>query len=1025
MISADRRIVLERLNKFQKRVESARYGEKLPLQASYIYNPENPIPYETALKEKYKSIKAGEKWGEIWGSGWFRFTGTVPAEFNGKQVMALIDVDGEACVFDNGEPVLGLTYDREGNRQIRKRRVPLFQSASGGEKVDLLVEAAANGLFGLENETLVSRKDNFYLKQAELAVYYPKIWKLSMDIEFLMSLAVSLEPEDPRGRKILTGLNQTANLWAEGKGLEQCLKITRDLLAKPANASSMNVWSIGHAHLDLGWLWPVRETRRKGGRTFATALRLMEEYDEYKFGASQPQLFKWIKQDYPGLYSRIKEAVEKGKFECQGGMWVEPDMNLAGGEALVRQCLYGKRFFREEFGKDVKNLWLPDVFGYSPALPQILKKSGIDYFVTQKISWNETNLFPYHTFHWYGIDGTPILTHFLPTNNYNLGNYPKDLIASERRFAQSDVQDDFLNLFGVGDGGGGPSRHQIEMGIRAQNTEGCPKIRFDFAENFFKKISDSGLQALPGWSGELYLELHRGTYTTQAKMKKYNRRLELLLRDIEILGVFLGKYPQETLRQVWEDTLLNQFHDILPGSSIKLVYDDAHKLSEDNLCLLEDTLKAVIEPREKAADRNNYIIYNTLSWDRIATVTLPDPGFEALAVDGYGNRHALQKTENSLIVQIPVPAMGYNTLTLEKYSPEDDEKSGLPGEVIADRDSMENRFLKVTFGKDGTITSIYDKENDREYLSGPANMLLLWEDYPNRWEAWDINGFYRETTPEQAKLEYREVNYSGAYGAEVTQRFTFGKSDLEQRIRLEADSRMILISNNVNWKEERRMLRVQSKPAVQAHQASYEIQYGIIKRNTHTNTSWDQALFEVPGHRFADISQPDHGFAILNDCKYGHYVRNGIMDLTLLRSTKYPDPEADMGEHEFVFAYYPHTGDLTDSDVLQKAHELNSPVHSVPSREIPREQVKSYFRITGERVKLESVKKAEDGSGIVLRLYETMGTDSDVILHAADKWKEAYETDLMEDAQKELAEEGDQLELHFTPFEIKSILLIY
>ncbi|MFP4384187.1 MAG: alpha-mannosidase [Spirochaetia bacterium] len=1015
MLKAERRIILGRLKKFQARVEERRYGEKSPLQASYIYDNE-PIPYKDAVNGKYKPIQIGEKWGEIWGSGWFKFTGEVPADFSGEIVLALIDVDGEACVFENGEPVLGLTYDREGNRQIRKRRVPLFDNARGGEKVELLVEAAANGLFGLENERLVSKRDVFNLRQAELAVYYPDVWQFSLDLEFLISLAESLDPENPRSCKILAELNRAANVWSEGKGIEQCRKITRELLDKPAHASTMNVWSVGHAHLDLGWLWPVRETRRKGGRTFATALRLLEEYPEYRFGASQPQLFKWIKQDYPGLYSRIKDAVKKGRLECQGGMWVEPDMNLTSGESLVRQCLYGKRFFREEFGKDIRNLWLPDVFGYSPALPQILRKSGIDFFMTQKISWNEINLFPYHTFRWKGIDGTPILTHFLPTNNYNLGNYPKDLIESEKRFSQSDIQDDFLNLFGVGDGGGGPSRHQIEMGIRGGNTEGCPNVKISFAQDFFDKVEKSVTESLPEWNGELYLELHRGTYTTQAKMKKDNRRLEHLLRDTEILGVLLGGYPNAKLQKVWEDTMLNQFHDILPGSSITMVYDDAHEMSDENICILEDAIDEIIG-REKS-NGGTYLVYNTLSWDRTATISLPDTG-AALLEDGYGRKYPLQRNSGSLQARVPVPAMGYNSFTLRDGSVETDQEK-----VTAEPDFLENKFIKVMFGKDGTITSIFDKDSSREFLAGPANRFLLWEDYPNSWEAWDINGFYRETTPEQAVLEYRKVSYSGKYTAEIEQRFSIGNSIIEQKIRVTEDSRLVEIANRVEWNEERKMLRVQAEPAVTASEASYEIQYGTIKRSTHTNTSWDQALFEVPAHRFADLSQPDHGFALINDCKYGHYVRNGIMDLTLLRSPKHPDPAADIGNHEFTFGYYPHTGDLVSSDVLEKAHEMNSPVYTAAVKEIPEEKVKSFFRISGNHVKLEVIKKAEDGSGVILRLYETMGTDTEVTLYSAEHWKSVSETDLMEDGENKIADEGNELSLVFTPFEIKSLKLL-
>jgi len=604
------KIYIERIKRFSERVKHRQYTCLADLKASFIYDKKVPIPYEKAVKAKYISIKKGEKWGDLWGCAWFRFTGKIPASAKGKEIGAIINVDGEACLWENGSPTLGLTNKIHWYLGSAKEFIPLYKKAKGGEEVKLLLEAGANNLFGAGD-------DQYKIKKMEIVSVNSNVIKLSYDLDVLISLFETLPEKTPRRNKIIYGLNEACNYWNDEKGIADCLNITAELLSKPANSSAVTAYSIGHAHLDLAWLWPVRETRRKGGRTFATALKLIEEYPDYKFGASQPQLYAWMKDDYPQLYKKVKKSIADGCWEVQGAMWVEPDMNLTGGESLVRQCLYGKKFYKEEFGKDVKDLWLPDVFGYSAALPQILKKCGIDFFMTQKISWNETNTFPHHTFMWEGIDGTRILTHFLPTNDYNLANLPAQMIASEKRYTQSDISDEFLNLYGIGDGGGGPSAHHIEMGLRQQNLEGVPKFKFSFAEEFHKKIDKIPKEKLPLWSGELYLELHRGTYTTQGLIKKHNRLLEQKLHNIEFLGSLVDDFKQSALDEIWKNTLLNQFHDILPGSSINWVYKDANSLSRknlDKLDKLEEKLLSLLHgKRDKRTDK--FVVYNNFKWD--------------------------------------------------------------------------------------------------------------------------------------------------------------------------------------------------------------------------------------------------------------------------------------------------------------------------------------------------------------------------------------------------------------------------
>lgn len=1019
-------IYKRRIRRFIERVHDSRYGRRVPLQADFIYHKDTPIPYTEAVsRTDYKAIAVGEKWGSLWGCAWFRFTGSVPAEMTGKAVVALIDVEGEACLFEDGVPVRGLTTHNAMHVNEAKRRVPITKSAVEGESIELLVETGANTLFGERGED-----HDYLLRQAELAEYDESAWQLYLDLTFLLELAQTIDEESTRSKRLMRGLNDAANVWDEGRGLEPCRRITSELLEAPAAADAATVWSVGHAHIDLGWLWPVRETRRKAGRTFATALRMMERYPQYIFGASQPQLYQWVKEDYPQLYEQVRTRHAEGRWECQGAMWVEPDMNLAGGEALVRQCLYGRSFFRDEFGVDVDNLWLPDVFGYSAALPQILKKSGVDYFITQKISWNEMNEFPHHTFYWEGIDGTEILTHFLPTNNYNVVNNPERLIEAERRFAQGDVQADFLNLYGVGDGGGGPSRRNIEFGLRARDTDGMPKFRFAKSQQFLDHISSIPRERLPKWVGELYLELHRGTYTTQALMKKYNRGLELLLRDVEFLSALTDSYPAEALAEIWRETLLNQFHDILPGSSIGWVYQDAHEMSRKNLAKLTDLAQAALEGLHgpRSADPEYLIVYNTLSWERHAVCTIGTSltGQREVAFeDVTGKKLPATKLDDAYIVSVDLPSMGYTTIRVVDA----DATESVPPEparkyiVRTSQSTLENRYVRVTLAEDGTIAGIYDKELEREMLTGPANNLMLWEDYPYAWDAWEVSHYYRESTPTRAALVTRTIaSDSPSFGA-IRQALTIGDSTIEQIISLSADSRVVSVQNTVDWKESHKFLKASAEVAVHSHEATYEIQYGQVRRANHENTSWDKAKFEVAGHRYADISQPDCGFAVLNDCKYGHRIIGNQVELSLLRSPKTPDPEADMHVHFFTFAYLPHEGDLNSGEVFKAAHELNSVPIVFPTDRMPDDATRSEFSVEGGTVKIETVKQAESGSGTVLRLYEYAGTSANVVLRVARAPGEVAETTMEEQVTAQIQSVGGRVRLEFAPYEIKTIKL--
>jgi alpha-mannosidase len=652
-------------------------------------------------------------------------------------------------------------------------------------------------------------------------------------------------------------------------------------------------------------------------------------------------------------------------------------------------------------------------------LPQILKKCGVAYFMTQKISWNEFNNFPHHTFYWQGIDGTKILTHFLPTNDYNLANMPNQMIASEERFAQSDVSDEFLNLFGIGDGGGGPSREHIEIAQRQQDLEGTPKFKFAFATEFFEKISTIPPDKLPTWVGELYLELHRGTYTSQARIKQLNRKTEQKLRDIEMLSVMVGQDITKQLEPIWKDTLLHQFHDILPGSSINRVYKEAHTTLEANLDKLEDIKNTLLQTtcsgQDCSDDIHYFTVYNTLNWDRQELITLPINHGNAVNADGNTLLSAI--IDDKMLCLVTLPPLGYETIRVDDIPK---RATCIPIQVSIEEDSLENEFLFIKFDDDGCISSIIEKETDCEMLSGKANLLQMWEDLPNNWEAWDINHFFKETIPEQPKLIKRSIVTCTDFNICLEQQFKIGKSTITQHISLLQNSKLICIENWVDWKEEQKMLRVSAETNLLAPEASYEIQFGTIKRSTHLNTSWEQAKFEVPAHRFADLSQEDRGMALLNDCKYGYSIHGSRMELNLLRSPNSPDAEADRGKHHFVYAYYPHSGTLNNSDTFQMAHNLNSePIVQAVNK--PPELLRfSYFQFSNPSLKVETIKHAENSDGIIIRIYETRGANAVTDFTTRIKWKELMETDLLENDLLKVSDTKRIVSLAFKPFEIRT-----
>jgi alpha-mannosidase len=1019
----DTLIAIRRIDQFYRRATRSIIADSVLLKATCGWSTD-PVSFEERTQLAYTQIEEGAIWGRTWESAWFHLSGAVPSSWRGKTVVAQLDFGGEGLVFlPNGQIVQGITngsvFDTEFGRDI----VRLLDTCVGGEVIELWVEAAANGLFGmfcdLDPDARSTNRYGLYdakVNSIRLGIFDTTTWELTLDLRVLLGLIKGLPEQSVRRARIIKTAIEGLNAFATS---DDNPRVFREILArelsKPATASSLSVTAVGHAHIDTAWLWPVKESIRKCARTFATQLDLIDRYPEYIFGASQAQHYAFVKERYPELYERVKAAVKAGRWEVQGGMWVEADCNVPSGESLVRQILQGKNFFRDEFGVDVDNLWLPDVFGYSAALPQILLKSGINYFLTQKLSWNQINEFPFHTFKWQGIDGSEVLTHFPPENTYNSQLAAESLVTAQDQFKEKDYIDEFISLFGVGDGGGGPKEEHIQMGRRMTNLEGAPRVRFGSAKDFFHRLAKH-CDEVPTWVGELYLELHRGTLTTQAFVKWANRRLEHKLRALEMLCSCLSvdNYPQKSLDDIWKTVLINQFHDIIPGSSIWRVYRLANEQYREALSSCDAMMTDVAS---KLLERNPgcVTLFNSLHYPYEGAVLLPTEWSNFTVKDADGNVLPSQTERDQLVVQVNMAPYSFITLTRVASG----AKPPPPAKGLV----LDNELVRYEFTEQGTLCRCFDKEIGREIIppDRPGNVLTLYEDRPNDWDAWDIDAFYRDVALERARVIKAEPLPSGEVRQGLLFRYRVGQSQIDQRVYLGRSSKRLDFETVVDWHEKHRMLRVAFPVTVRTDQATFDIQYGFLRRSTHRNTSWEQARFEVVGHRYADLSDQDYGVALLNDSKYGYHVENGLLDLNLLRSPNYPDPDADQGEHHFVYSLLPHAGDLAHSEVIREAAKLNQGLmildgFSAGNRIVP-------ARLTGEGISLEVMKRAEKEDCLVLRIVETHGRHSSGQLVVDVKGAILAETDLLEWSDGEQISADAPVELKLNPFEIRTFKL--
>lgn len=1018
------KIYHDRIRCFFNDVNRDRFEELIPIDAE-CFTSRHPVSFAERLQHPYRKIAEGEVWGEKWHSAWFKLSGTIPERWAGKKIVAQINVSGEGLIFSNdGMPLQGITAYSIFVWPYVRGLYTVSDACRGGETFELWCETAANrtdGIIGHDRPAVndASPEGGFdaRVQTLRLGVWNEEMWQLSLDINLLLSLLAAIPENNYRCRQIVSTANEAIDAYAGNRAnAAQSREVLQTLFSAPAHASALKVTAVGHAHIDTAWLWPVKESIRKCGRTFSNQIGLLEKYPDYVFGASSPQHYAFVKERYPALYAKIKTYVREGRWELLGGMWIEADTNITGGESLIRQFVHGKNFFMDEFGLDVRNLWLPDVFGFSAVLPQIMRKCRCDYFLTQKLSWSQIDKFPYHTFLWRGVDGTEVLAHFPPEANYNSFLLPQTLIKAQDEFVENGFVDEFMSLFGVGDGGGGPNDDHVEIGLRQKNMEGCPKVSFGRADGFFARM-EKFRDRLAVWEGELYVEAHRGTLTSQAGVKKANRLLEYRLKTLEFLCscLPLAQYPATELDGIWKILLINQFHDILPGSSIADVYQNTMEEYRQafHRCdrLMAHTADLLFEK-----DPASITLLNSLGRPYLGAIALPEAWIGGVQTEA-GEHLAAQVEEGRTWADVEIPAYGFLTLKRgEGGSPEAVETEAT-GPLV-----LENDLIRYEFNHNAELLSAYDKEADRQVMQKDqkGNVLSLYVDEPNAYDAWDIDICYEQQWLASAIGTGNVKRIEGPIRQTLEFELRVGGSGIRQRIVL-GKSKRLDFNTVVEWKESHKMLRTAFAVDVRASEASFDIQYAHLKRPTHRNTGWELAKFEVAAHRYADLSDSQYGAALLNNCKYGYKVHNSTLDLNLLRSPKYPDFNADIGRHEFVYSFLPHGGRLTESDVIAEAAALNSP--PLVFSGYKQTTVALPCRLTSAGISLEVLKKAEKEDCLVIRLVELLGQQSSGRLHCAGSIKSIVETDMLEWENFGSVESSSSMDITLKPFEIRTLKL--
>lgn len=1040
---------LGRAQRLREDIEKMIIVEKREITAYKSLEGKKKDGHVCAIDGQWKDYVMGTAWNQVDAHRWFRTTITIPESMDGKHVEFLITT-GREGEWDATNPQMIFYLDGQliQGIDVNHREVTISGKAKAGDSYEIAVLAYSGMVEGdlVIHTYLIAVDDRVQKLYYDLLIPLQSAYVLKKADEenyrrVLQSMAPALDALDLRdaySEKFYSSIEKAEQILKEAFYSEE--------------RECPTVSAIGHTHIDIAWLWTVEQTREKVLRSFSTVLRLMEQYPDYKFMSSQPILYQFVKEQEPEMYEKIKERIREGRWEVDGAMWLEADCNLTGGESLVRQIIKGHRFFLEEFGKESKSLWLPDVFGYSAALPQILKKSGIPYFMTTKIAWNQYDQLPNDTFIWKGIDGSEVFAFMPTTTDYdkdqglnisfsdtrNTTTYtgivnPNMALGTFKRFQNRDLTEDTLMLFGFGDGGGGPTKEMLESAERLKyGIPGIPKIRQEFEQDYFdrtyEKIHD--LPDMPTWDGELYFEYHRGTLTSMARNKRSNRKNEILYTQMETASCMAGIEKDEQLQNVldkgWDILLINQFHDIVPGSSIKPVYEQTdkeyHEIEEAGKEELNRVVSAAVG--RLSMEKEGVVVMNTQGYERDDLVVLDDGTEIPRLVDEDGRNVPAQKTADGryLLYVSHIPPLGYKKL----YETEEllEESTGKEWDY-----TFENPFIKVCFNEKMEITSLYEKEAEKELIQEGrcGNVLWTYEDRPMQWDNWDIDVFYQRKPYEADWYSPARVIENGEVRMVVEFECGFLDSTVTQQVCLYHQIPRIDFRTKADWKTHHVILKTHFPVDVNTTRASYEIQFGNVERETTNNYSWDTAKFEACGHKWADLSENSSGISLLNDCKYGYGIKKGDMSLTLIKSGTYPNEDADIGEHEFTYSIYPHAGRWQEAKTVEMAYNLNVPMLAKRTgrQEGCGGEYESFLKCSQESCFVEVIKKAEDGNGVIVRMYENKNNRVRAQIQTAYPIAHVYECNLLEENEEELTAGKNCFETVFKPYEIKTFRLIF
>ncbi len=1021
-------------------------------------DPEAAAAINQTPDEGWQLIAPHTTWGSRVTDFVLRSRFTIPADWETDRPVALYLPLGDAGDFSHPEALVYVNGRSYAACDRHHQEILLQPAWHDGQTYELALHGWT-GLGGWLNSDFDAK---LFMRPCQVVQIDQPTRDFIITARIALGIASQVDGNHPAKGHLLNGLDAAFKLldtrepFAEAfyTSVPEAHAALKLAIAKAGPPLDVDIYAAGHAHIDVAWLWTLGQTRRKAERTFHTVLRLMEQFPDYKFTQSQPQLYDYVRQDQPELFAAIQQQVRNGRWEAIGGMWVEADCNISGGESLARQFLLGRRFFREHFGAEADSpiLWLPDVFGYAWNLPQLIKEAGLEYFFTIKIGWSQYNRMPYDSFWWQGLDGTRVLTHFSPTkeagdhfiSTYNAKADAAETLSTWTNFQQQEQSHDLLMAFGYGDGGGGPTREMLENIREMGSFPATPRLRHAKALDFFRALEASSGEQLPVWKGELYLEYHRGTYTTQARNKRANRQSEFLLHNAEFVAAFAAvvweqftvyseqftggselntayHYPHDKLRRAWELVCLNQFHDIIPGSSINQVYVESQAQYAEVRQLAEEVIEEALTAVSHLY-QSPILLVNPNSQPLREIVFVPD------SVDMKRPLWS-QPVAGGFLVHIDnLPPYAVLPFAGDPYELHDLDVSPR---------HLENDFLRVELNEAGDITRIYDKEFEREILppGAVANQFMAFEDRPKAWDAWDIEIYYDDKVWLADAAESITVIEEGPLRATLEIKRRILNSSYTQRISLRHFSRRLDFDTRIEWQEKHILLKVAFPVDVLTPAAAYEVQWGHVERPIHRNTSWDWARFETAAQKWVDLSEGNYGVSLLNDCKYGHDIQDAAphgatMRLSLLRGATSPDPLADQGAHEFCYSLLPHNG-RSLSPTISEAYALNNPpfVFQRQDREIQREiqspifNLQSLISCGSENIVIETIKQAEDGDGLIVRLYESQRQRGPVALRSGFPLAAAWRTNLLEENQEALAVDEDEVQFNSRPFQIITLRL--